>query len=236
MRRLRALPWRKILLLGPLSVFLLLVVAFLVTYALTDIPQASAVSQAQSTVVRYAGGEEMARLGTNRVQVPLSQVSPGAQKAVLAAEDRGFYSEPGISPKGIARALFTNVKGGDVQQGGSTITQQYAKNVYLTSERTYSRKIKEVFIALKMTRERSKDQILWRDWETLAGGDWWFWGIGVVTALFTAFYMFRMVMKTFFGAPRTEAAKSAPESGPAMLIPIGLLAVASLAVLAPERP
>ena len=73
----------------------------------------------------------------------------------------------------------------------------------------------------------SKDQILWRDWETLASGDWLFWGVGLVTALLTAFYMTRMVMKTFFGTPRTEAAKNAPESSPAMLIPIVLLAIMS---------
>ena len=73
----------------------------------------------------------------------------------------------------------------------------------------------------------SKDEILWQDWETMARGDWWFWGVGVFTALLTAFYMVRMVMKTFFGAPRTEAAKNAHESSPAMLIPIGILAVLS---------
>ena len=73
----------------------------------------------------------------------------------------------------------------------------------------------------------SKDQILWRDWETLAGGDWLFWGVGAFTAVLTAFYMTRMVMKTFFGAPRTEAAKTARESSPAMLIPIVLLAIMS---------
>ncbi|MGZ6791747.1 MAG: transglycosylase domain-containing protein, partial [Mycobacteriales bacterium] len=89
-----------------------------------------------------------------------SQVSKDAQHAVLAAEDRGFYTEPGISPKGIARALFANVKGGGVSQGGSTITQQYAKNAFLTQQRTFSRKIKEVFIALKMSQTTSKDTIL----------------------------------------------------------------------------
>ncbi len=132
-----------------------------VVYALTDVPAASAVSKEQSTVIRYAGGEEMARLGTNRQLVPLSAMSEPAQRAILAAEDRGFYSEPGISPKGIARALFTNVRGGgSVQQGGSTITQQYAKNAFLTSERTYTRKVKEIFIAVKMNQQRSKQQIL----------------------------------------------------------------------------
>ena len=74
----------------------------------------------------------------------------------------------------------------------------------------------------------SKDEILFRDWATMLHGDWLFWGVGFVTALLTAFYMVRMVMKTFFGAPRTTAAKNAHESGPLMLIPIGILAVLSL--------
>ena len=161
LRPLRALPWKRLFLIGVPVLLLGLVALFGVAYALTTVPPASAVSQEQATVVRYAGGEELARLGTNREIVALSDVSEPAQKAVLAAEDRGFYTEPGISPKGIARALFTNVRGGgSVQQGGSTITQQYAKNAFLTSERTYTRKVKEVFIALKMTRQRDKEQIL----------------------------------------------------------------------------
>ena len=129
-------------------------------YAVTDVPQPSAFSTQQALQLLYSDGSPMARFGTNRVLVPLDKVSPAAQHAVLAAEDRDFYSEPGISPKGIARAMFSNVKGGGVEQGGSTITQQYAKNAFLTQERTFSRKIKEVFIALKMSRTVSKDQIL----------------------------------------------------------------------------
>ena len=82
----------------------------------------------------------------------------------------------------------------------------------------------------------SKDEILWQDWETMAGGDWLFWGVGLFTALLTAFYMVRMVMKTFFGAPRTEAAKNAHESSPAMLIPIGILAVLSFVAGWPVLP
>ena len=82
----------------------------------------------------------------------------------------------------------------------------------------------------------SKDEILFRDWETMLGGDWLFWGIGLFTALLTAFYMVRMVMKTFFGAPRTDAAKNAQESGPAMLIPIGVLAALSFVAGWPILP
>ena len=76
----------------------------------------------------------------------------------------------------------------------------------------------------------SKDEILWRMWQADAPTPllhWAFWGVGVFTALLTAFYMFRMIMKTFFGKPRTEAAAQAHESSPAMIIPIGILAVLS---------
>ncbi len=76
----------------------------------------------------------------------------------------------------------------------------------------------------------SKDEILWRMWQITGPFEWqhWaFWGVGVFTALLTAFYMFRMIMKTFFGKPRTEAAAHAHESSPAMIIPIGILAVLS---------
>ncbi|HUR51125.1 MAG TPA: transglycosylase domain-containing protein [Mycobacteriales bacterium] len=129
-------------------------------YAATDVPPPNKIAVEQALRLLYADGSEMARFGKNRVLVRLNQVSPAAQHAVLAAEDRDFYSEPGISIKGIGRALFKNVKGGGVSQGGSTITQQYAKNAFLTQERTFSRKIKEVFIAVKMSRTVSKDQIL----------------------------------------------------------------------------
>ena len=73
----------------------------------------------------------------------------------------------------------------------------------------------------------SKDEILWRTWQTASGGNWLFWGVGVFTALLTAFYMFRLVMKTFFGVPRTEAARTAHESSPFMTVPLVILAVLS---------
>jgi len=85
----------------------------------------------------------------------------------------------------------------------------------------------------------SKDEILWRTWLVSAPLPWmhWaFWGAGVVTALLTAFYMTRLVMKTFFGAPRTEAAHNAPESSPAMLAPIAILALLSFIAAWPILP
>ncbi|MDP9418285.1 MAG: penicillin-binding protein, partial [Actinomycetota bacterium] len=138
-------------------------VAFIgIGYAATGIPPADALATGGSTLILYSDGSEIGRSGAaNRIPITLDKVPQHVQEAVLSAEDRGFYTEPGISPKGIARALLTNVRGGgDIQQGGSTITQQYAKNAYLTSERTYTRKVKEVFLALKLTQKREKTQIL----------------------------------------------------------------------------
>ena len=132
-------------------------------YAMVDVPdEPNASATGTTTRILYADGSEMGRSGTeNRVLVGIDDIPLHVQRAMLAAEDRGFYTEPGISPKGIARALFTNVRGGGgVQQGGSTITQQYAKNAFLTSDRTYTRKVKEAFIALKLSRTMEKDQIL----------------------------------------------------------------------------
>jgi membrane peptidoglycan carboxypeptidase len=141
--------------------FLFLVALLGVAYAATDIPQPNQLISAQTTIVYYDDGKsEIGRFGEqNRIIIDLDQVPDHVQKAVLAAEDRSFYQNRGISPTGIARAFWTNVRGG-ATQGGSTITQQYAKNAYLSSERTYTRKFKEFFIAVKLARRDDKDQIL----------------------------------------------------------------------------
>ena len=153
--------WRRVLLLGGLGSVLGVAVLAGVAYALTDVPEPNESATATATRILYADRSEMGRVGEqNRIPVSLSEVPEDVQRAVLSAEDRGHYTNPGINPKGIARALFANVRGGGVEQGGSSITQQYAKNAFLTQERTFTRKLKEVFIALKMTREVEKDKIL----------------------------------------------------------------------------
>jgi membrane peptidoglycan carboxypeptidase len=149
-------------LLGLAGVFFLTGVAAIgVGYAATDIPQPNELISAQTTIVYYDNGKtEIGRFGEqNRIIVPLDQVPDHVQKAVLAAEDRTFYENRGISPTGIVRAFWNNLTGGSTQ-GGSTITQQYAKNAYLSQERTYTRKLKEFFIAVKLARRDDKDEIL----------------------------------------------------------------------------
>jgi membrane peptidoglycan carboxypeptidase len=171
-----------------------LFVAFVgIGYAVTSVPDPNKVAIEQATVVKYADGSVMGKLGTNRQIVPLSKISKAAQHAVLAAEDRNFYHEAGISPKGILRAMFSNVKAGGTTQGGSTITQQYAKNAFLTQKRTYTRKVKEVFIALKMSETVSKDKILENYLNTI------YFGRGA--------YGIQSAAQTFF---RVDAAKLTP--------------------------
>ena len=132
-----------------------------VGYAMTEVPEPNSSALATATRILYEDRSELGRVGEqNRIPVRLDAVPEDVQRAVLAAEDRDHYTNPGISPRGIARALFANVRGGGIEQGGSSITQQYAKNAFLTQDRTFRRKVQEVFIALKMSRTVSKDQIL----------------------------------------------------------------------------
>ena len=152
--------WKQFLALVSVG-FLAMVALVGVAYAKTDIPTPNELAGAQTTVVYYSNGKtEIGRFGDqNRINVTIDKVPEHVRQAVLAAEDRSFYENNGISPKGIGRAFWNNLKGGSTQ-GGSTITQQYAKNVYLTQERTYKRKAKEFLIAVKLDQRDNKDKIL----------------------------------------------------------------------------
>ena len=92
--------------------------------------------------------------------VPLKDLPRYVPQAFVAIEDRRFYSHYGVDPIGIARASVANILHRGVSQGGSTITQQLAKNLFLTQERTLSRKVQEVALALWLERKFSKTQIL----------------------------------------------------------------------------
>jgi monofunctional biosynthetic peptidoglycan transglycosylase len=92
--------------------------------------------------------------------IPLDQVPEYVPQAIIAVEDRKFYKHHGFDVVGIGRAYLTNLKDGAISQGGSTITQQLAKNLFLNSDRTYTRKIKELFLAMKLEKRYTKDEIL----------------------------------------------------------------------------
>ncbi|MFE0455178.1 transglycosylase domain-containing protein [Streptomyces sp. NPDC058914] len=131
-----------------------------VMYQLTDIPEPHPDTVTQSTVFTDDKGSYLGRRGpVDRQEVPLSQVPRYVQDAVIAAENRSFRTDKGVSPRAIARAALASLTGGE-RQGGSTITQQYVKNALLTPEQSLSRKAREALIAIKLDRTRSKDEIL----------------------------------------------------------------------------
>ena len=134
-------------------------VLFALAYFTVDIPDPNAYVNSQSTIIQYSNGEEIGRIGTqNRQIVPLAKIPLNVRHAVLAAEDKSFYSNRAFSVTGILRAVLNNLRGGSLQ-GGSTITQQYAKTAFLTPSRTIQRKIKELVISIKLENQLSKDQI-----------------------------------------------------------------------------
>ena len=152
-RWLRRLLWLIILLIAIGTTI------FAVLLARTEVPTPNDLATSEATVVLYADGKnEIGRLGeSTRRSVPLAEIPVDVQQAVLAAEDRNFYDHGGISPQGIARAAFNNLTGGSTQ-GGSTITQQYAKIAFLTQDRTWDRKLNEALLAFKLETVISKNR------------------------------------------------------------------------------
>jgi membrane peptidoglycan carboxypeptidase len=153
--------WLRNTLLTLLALGVVGVAAFVFLVARTTVPTPNDLATSEATIVYWSDGEsEIGRLGdSTRRSVPLGDIPLPVQKAVLSAEDRSFYDHGGVSPLGIGRAIVNNVTGGSTQ-GGSTITQQYAKNAFLTQERSWDRKIKEALLAFKLETVVSKDEIL----------------------------------------------------------------------------
>ncbi|RVW07858.1 penicillin-binding protein [Prescottella agglutinans] len=137
---------------------------FMVAYVAADVPKPGDMKSNQvATVLASDGSTEITRIVPpegNRTEVSIDQIPVHVRNAVLAAEDRKFYSNPGFSISGFARAARDNVLGRESAGGGSTITQQYVKNALVGSERSLTRKMKELVISSKMAREWSKDEIL----------------------------------------------------------------------------
>lgn len=154
--------WR--FLLGAVLFVIALVIGLVVmAYVTAKVPAPDEFSQAQATTVYFSDGTtEIARLAdsANREIIDSSQIPQHMKDAIVAAEDRSFYDNSGISPTGLARALWSNVSGGQ-RQGGSTITQQYAERYYAgTTTTDYVGKFKEAILALKLNQVQDKDTIL----------------------------------------------------------------------------
>lgn len=159
---------RKILARTGLAMLVLFLVAslagvgaFLYLYATTKLPDPNSDFTTNTTFIYYNDGQE--QLGSlavqNRITLEYDQMPQVMKNAVVAAENSTFFTDPGFSLPGMLRGLWTIARGGDVQ-GGSTITQQYIKILYLSSERTAGRKVRELILAMKMGREVPKEKIL----------------------------------------------------------------------------
>ncbi|MET8751955.1 transglycosylase domain-containing protein [Streptomyces sp. NPDC004667] len=133
---------------------------FTAVYLQVRIPDPHDSARRQATLYYWADGSRMVSVGdVNRQDVKLDQVPEFVQHAVIAAENADFYTDSGVSVTGIGRAAVNIVKGEETQ-GGSTLTQQYVKNTYLSQDQTVQRKVKELFLALKVSNQRPKTEIL----------------------------------------------------------------------------
>ena len=126
--------------------------------SITDITKSEEVAIIRMDPVQI--GSFYPTIKEDRVLIKLEEAPDSLIKGLLASEDRDFYQHLGVSLKGIARAMWTNVRAGGMVQGGSTITQQLVKNFYLTNERRLSRKVKEALMALILEYRYSKNEIL----------------------------------------------------------------------------
>ncbi len=132
-----------------------------VSYALVSKPSIQDAAKAQNNVYYWANGEQMVATGgvVNRQEISYEQIPEAMRNAVVSAENKSFWSDRGIDPKGIGRAVFNMATGGQTQ-GGSTITQQYVKNSRLNQDQTFTRKFKELFITLKVAGEEDKRDVM----------------------------------------------------------------------------
>jgi len=150
-----------------LSLSILMVITMTVAYMVfsSNLPELSALSEYRPALVSRVyntKGELLAEYADeHRILVPFNEIPKQLVNAFLAAEDQQFYEHPGINPARILSAALANIRAGHTVQGGSTITQQVAKNFLLTSEKSYTRKIREAILAYRIEQAFSKDDILY---------------------------------------------------------------------------
>jgi penicillin-binding protein 1A len=150
--------------LAPVGVSGVVLASLLSPPRLSEIPDPRPPDGSQLSRVYDVNGEEIAvfREFDQRVPIEPGDLPEHLKQAVVSVEDRSFYSNSGIDLQAMIRALIADVRGGEVVQGGSTITQQYVKNAYVGKERTVERKIKEAVLAQQLNRMVDKDEILFK--------------------------------------------------------------------------
>ncbi|WP_424769099.1 transglycosylase domain-containing protein [Paenibacillus sp. sgz302251] len=145
--------------IAALTLFMLLLAGSLIYLRMQSLPTAS-ISQTSQMLDLHGHVIDTFHAGENRRSVPLSDISHYVVDATLAIEDRRFFDHRGFDMKGMARAVMVNVQSLSARQGASTLTQQLARNLYLTHERTWQRKLKEAMYTVQLEMNYSKDEIL----------------------------------------------------------------------------
>jgi 1A family penicillin-binding protein len=140
-------------------------ILYLYKYEAPDVARLSAEALPQTTVLYDRTGEHILYEiygEENRKIIPHEEIPDFVRMATLAAEDRQFYEHWGVDPRAVLRALKANLESGDIEEGGSTITMQLVRNLYLTKEKTFERKVTEAIMAIRLEQKYTKDEIL--DW------------------------------------------------------------------------
>ncbi len=160
----RKSPWREIRVALIAVVWLSLVIAGFIAYAAHDLPSSDRLTgpkSAPSVTILAADGSQLAKFGADWGEfIHLRDMSPVLPQAVIAIEDRRFFEHGGMDVMGVLRAIWRNVTSGRLREGGSTITQQLAKIAFLTPAKSLKRKVQELFLAFRLEREFSKEEIL----------------------------------------------------------------------------
>jgi penicillin-binding protein 1A len=170
--RRRRIAWGKWLVRGTAAGIVLFILAVIWLAVTAPLSQSLKPPTPPSITLTDASGQPISRRGAIiGAAVDASTLPPHVREAFVAIEDRRFFSHWGIDPRGIARAAWHNMRGGGVREGGSTITQQLAKNAFLDSDRTAARKIREVAIAFWLEAWLSKNEILSRYLSNVYFGD-----------------------------------------------------------------
>ncbi|MGP4109682.1 transglycosylase domain-containing protein [Streptomyces sp. 4N509B] len=154
--------WKQVL--GSTLTFMGMLIGLVgVAYAMVEIPDENTLALSQSNTYYWADGSQMVTSGgeggLTRQNVEITDIPAACQEAAIVAENDTFWDDPGIDPIGIGRAVLNMARGGDVQSG-STITQQFVKNTYLSQEQTLSRKARELLLSIKVGAEYTKEDIL----------------------------------------------------------------------------
>ncbi|MDP7641234.1 MAG: biosynthetic peptidoglycan transglycosylase, partial [Alphaproteobacteria bacterium] len=162
--RPRKSPWREIRLALIALIWLTLVATGFIAYAAHDLPDSDSLTgpkSAPSVTILAANGAALASFGAHWGEfVSVAEMSPLLPQAVVAIEDRRFYEHGGMDVFGVLRAIWRNITAGRLSEGGSTITQQLAKIAFLTPAKSLKRKVQELFLAFRLERQFSKDEIL----------------------------------------------------------------------------